>query len=285
MSVIIPVYNRGRLLARTINSVVTQTYGNLEIIIVDDGSSEDIRAIADGFNDLRIKYMRHDENRGLCAARNTGIKTAKGEFIEFLDSDDEFLPEKTERQLEIFRKNAEDIGFVYCGTWLEDNNVLKLNSLNQPGFCKWAFLIHQVMIRSRIVEKTGFFDTTFSTVEDTDYFFRMGKICSFHGTPKPLAIYHNTSGSAGKNTESIIKYTYLFIEKHADILTSEEKSLWFKYIAKRCLSIGKTADAYRFFLKAYISRPQNIHLLRKLIRMSPLFLFRLLKNEKRMPVQ
>jgi len=282
VSVIIPVYNRSELLPRTIKSTVTQTYRNLEIIIVDDSSEEDIRTIVNGFNDNRLRYLRRGTNGGVSEARNTGIKAAKGEFIQFLDSDDEFLPEKIEKQLEIFKKSKkEDLGFVYCGAWMETNCVLKEISLNQPGFCKWAFLIHQVLIKSRVVEKTGFFDTAFSMVEDTDYIFRMGKTCKFCGISEPLVIYHNTHGSTSKNTESIIKYTNLFIDKHKNILLPEEKILWYKYIAKRCLSIGKTTEAYKFFLKAYISCPKNIYFLRKLLRLSPVFLFHLLKSKKR----
>ena len=89
VSIIVPVYNRKDLLPRTLASVINQTYKNLEIIVVDDGSSDDIKSVVDSFNDARIKYVRHTENKGLPSARNTGLKTASGDFIAFLDSDDE----------------------------------------------------------------------------------------------------------------------------------------------------------------------------------------------------
>lgn len=99
VSVIIPTYNRGDLISRAIASVIAQTYQNLEIIVVDDASTEDIAQAIAHINDPRLRYLRHETNLGGSVARNTGIKAAQGEFVAFLDSDDTWLPHKLQRQL------------------------------------------------------------------------------------------------------------------------------------------------------------------------------------------
>ena len=95
VSVIIPTYNRAYLISRAINSVLNQTYQDFEIIIVDDGSTDNTEEVIKEFQekDERIKYIRHKNNKGEAAARNTGIKAAKNEYISFQDSDDESFPQ------------------------------------------------------------------------------------------------------------------------------------------------------------------------------------------------
>ncbi len=96
VSVVIPTYNRAHLVGRAIQSVLNQTYHDFEIIIVDDGSIDNTEDVVKSLNDPSIRYTRHDQNRGGSAARNTGIKMARGEYVAFQDSDDEYLPEKVE---------------------------------------------------------------------------------------------------------------------------------------------------------------------------------------------
>lgn len=100
VSVIIPTYNRAHIIHRAITSVLQQTYQNLEIIIVDDASKDETEAVISSFQDERIRYIRHPENYGGADARNTGISAASGEYITFLDSDDVWLPNKVELQLQ-----------------------------------------------------------------------------------------------------------------------------------------------------------------------------------------
>lgn len=107
VSVIIPVYNRGHLLGRTIESVLGNNYDNLEIIIVDDASTEDIKTVVNNIGDQRLKYIRHGENLGGANARNTGIDAATGSYVAFLDSDDVWLPNKLKLQLDLIQNHGE----------------------------------------------------------------------------------------------------------------------------------------------------------------------------------
>ncbi len=99
ISVIIPTYNRGKIIGNSIKSVLNQTFKNLEIIVVDDGSKDNTKEIVDEFKDERVRYIKLNNNTGAANARNIGIKNAIGQYISFQDSDDIFYPDKLERQL------------------------------------------------------------------------------------------------------------------------------------------------------------------------------------------
>ncbi len=122
VSVIIPCYNGEKFIGDAIESVVNQTYKNWELIIVDDGSTDNSeRIIKKYLQDDRIQYIKHKKNRGIPAARNTGINASKGEFIALLDDDDKWVPYKLSLQLEEFYKNAADLGLVF-------GNIIMINS-------------------------------------------------------------------------------------------------------------------------------------------------------------
>lgn len=111
VSIIMPTYNRGKLIKRAVNSVLNQTHKNIELIVVDDGSTDNTKEVIKGINDNRIKYYSYKNNKGACYARNLGIKKAKGDYITFLDSDDEYLDNKVAVQLDAIIKSKSDINF------------------------------------------------------------------------------------------------------------------------------------------------------------------------------
>ena len=117
VSVIIPTYNRAGLLPRAVNSVLSQTYDDYEIIIVDDCSTDNTRDVIAAFTDPRVLSIRHQTNRRQSASINTGISNARGEYIAFLDDDDEWLPAKLEKQVAILDSSSSNVGLVYC--WMD----------------------------------------------------------------------------------------------------------------------------------------------------------------------
>ncbi len=122
VSIIVPTYNRAHLLERAITSLLSQTNGDFEIIVVDDGSTDNTNQVVNGLKDKRIKYIRHPKNKGVSGSTNTGIVNARGEFIGILCDDDAWLPDKLEKQLKVFDQSNADFGLVYCGDIICDSN-------------------------------------------------------------------------------------------------------------------------------------------------------------------
>ncbi|WP_408958823.1 glycosyltransferase family 2 protein [Natrinema sp. 74] len=114
VSVIIPTYNRAATLPRAIDSALEQTIDDLEVVVVDDGSTDDTESVLADYEDPRVRSITHDTNRGANVARNTGIEHANGEYVAFLDSDDEWHPEKLERQLSALEGRSSDWVGAYC---------------------------------------------------------------------------------------------------------------------------------------------------------------------------
>ena len=113
VSVVVPTYNRESTIVRSINSILEQTYQNLECIIVDDGSSDHTKDVVSQIEDSRVRYIKLNQNRGPSVARNVGIRESRGDYIAFNDSDDLWLPDKLEIQMAKLEAEAE-AGMIYC---------------------------------------------------------------------------------------------------------------------------------------------------------------------------
>lgn len=118
VSIVIPTYGRTDRLYRAIKSVLNQSYGNIEIIVVDDNTDEKIsdhvREIIDSFSDKRLRLIKNRKNLGGALTRNEGIKASRGNYVAFLDDDDEYLPQKVEKQLDLFLRSGDELALVYC---------------------------------------------------------------------------------------------------------------------------------------------------------------------------
>lgn len=127
VSIIVPVYNVEKFIEATVNSVLSQTYTDFELLLVDDCSTDKTLEIINRFSDNRIRLIKMEDNLGAWAARNRGLKEAKGELIAFLDSDDLWVPEKLEKEI-CFMK-AEDAGFVFTGYEFADSDGVGLGKI------------------------------------------------------------------------------------------------------------------------------------------------------------
>lgn len=115
VSVVVPAYNRVESVSRAIDSVLAQTLDDLEVLVVDDASTDGTADVVERYDDPRVRLLRHETNRGGSAARNTGINHATGQYVAFLDSDDEWLPRKLERQVDCLQSRSDEWVVVYCG--------------------------------------------------------------------------------------------------------------------------------------------------------------------------
>ena len=171
VSVIIPVYNGARFLRAALESVFAQTYRPIEVIVVDDGSSDESGVIAESFPE--VNYIRQ-ENQGVAAARNKGIETARGEFFAFLDQDDLWTPEKLQVQVEHLLNNPE-LGYTLTQQqyFLEPGVTLPVwfrKELLTSVHTGWV--LGTVVVRRTAFEQVGNFATGYSAANDSDWFFR-----------------------------------------------------------------------------------------------------------------
>jgi len=131
VSIILPTRNRCHLIRGAVESVLNQTFSDIEVIIVDDGSTDKTAQVVTNLNDRRIRYERLNESRGAPVARNIGISLAKGEYIAFQDSDDEWLPQKLEKQMQAFEVSKPEVGVIYTGFYRIMGNEKHLDSYNK----------------------------------------------------------------------------------------------------------------------------------------------------------
>ncbi len=224
ISVVIPAYNRAHMVGRAIMSVLTQTYRNLELIVVDDGSSDNTEEIVKGFNDDRVFYLKHEKNKGGSAARNTGIKAARGNYIALLDSDDEWLEDKLEKQIDKLLSSPEKVGVVYCGHMVVDDESGKVIDNRLPverGYVHSVSFYHgflgggsKPLIKRGCFDKAGFFDEKLPALQDGDMYVRLSKHYEFDFVPEILVKHHVHAQKLAADLKARIKAREMFIKKH-----------------------------------------------------------------------
>ncbi len=235
VSIIIPTYNREHLLCRAAQSVLDQTYQDFELIIIDDGSTDNTKQVVESFSDERVKYIQHGKNKGGAAARNTGIKAAKGEYIAFQDSDDEWLPEKLEKQMMAFETAAPEVGVVYVGCHrLENNkkNLLPSSKVAQKEGDIFSALLKEnfvampaVLVKRGCFERAGMFDENFSPIEDWELFLRMARDFQFRYIDEPLVISYHQPDSITGNQRAIFKPLKLILETYFEDIKQDKRVL------------------------------------------------------------
>jgi glycosyltransferase involved in cell wall biosynthesis len=203
VSVIIPCYNHGHYLGHALHSVLAQIYTDWEAIVVDDGSTDDTAAVAASITDPRIRYI-YQEHQGLSAARNTGIGEAQGEYLGFLDADDEWEPEFLARCVGVLQQD-DSLGFVYTRAVLVDLQGTYYPQLEGQALAPQEFLqqlekggffpVHAVLVRREVLAAIGRFDTDLTSVEDWDLWLRISKHYRVRSIDEPLARYRVYPGS------------------------------------------------------------------------------------------
>lgn len=244
VSVIIPTYNRATLLGRAIQSVLAQTYQDFELIIVDDASTDDTESLVKSFNSEKIRYIRHRKNKGVSAARNTGIRSAKGDYIALQDSDDEWMPEKLEKQMRAFATAPPEAGIVYTGFYM----IVKNKKKYQPSasitpkdgkifssIIKGEYLVspQTIVVKRECFEKYGLFDERFPPMEDWEMSLRLSKHYQFKYIDEPLALYHIQPDSISRNKSAIIKSYKMILERYFEDIKQDKGML-----AKHYLRLG-----------------------------------------------
>lgn len=240
ISVIIPCYNNVDYIERSIRSVLNQTYKNIEVIVVDDGSEDNSREVILSIRDKRLIFLRNEKNVGAGASRNRGIKRSKGDLIAFQDSDDEWLPYKLEKQLRILTESREKPDAVYSDVYFVYENKKKIirraPEVQKGKLINEDALDYQVhglplitfMVKKEKLTESGMFDENLKNLIDLDLFIRLSMKCRFYHIREPLAIYHFTHGISS-NTYNLARSRLALLEKYLPDLQNNQKALAQQY--------------------------------------------------------
>lgn len=230
VSVIIPTYNRANLLLEALKSVLKQTYQKFEIIVIDDNSSDHTSEIIKDLGDSRIRYYKLSKNQGAPAARNLGIERSRGDLIAFLDSDDRWVFNKLEEQIEIFSKD-EKIGVVYTGIKVINYHFNKIIIPSKRGNLSNLLLTENyvgstssVMIKKVLLLEVGGFDLNFKSCQDWDLFIRLSQKADFDFVEEPLVLYYEHDGDRiSTNTKSILDGYSKIQSKYSTLISNLSK--------------------------------------------------------------
>lgn len=232
VSVVIPTYNRANLLSRTVQSVLAQTFADYEIIIIDDCSKDNTQTVISKFDDLRIRPIRHDRNKGASAARNTGIRNAWGEYIAFLDDDDEWLPTNLEDQVQVLDSSSDRVGLVYgwmdtvedsSGRLIPDRRNTISGEVFEDALGFNSPPTPTILVRLSVAREVGGFDESLSIHEDSDFFLRICQRYEVGILPKVVAKRHVEHGydRLSDNTSDILLASSKILKAHMTRFSSE----------------------------------------------------------------
>ena len=273
VSVVIATYNMGRYLPRAVQSVLTQSYPNIEVLIVDDGSTDDTPAIVRQWDaDTRVRVTRQ-ANAGQARARNQGVAASRGRFVAFLDADDEWLPNKLERQMPLFAARP-GLGVVYSDFERMDADGGPLPKGDPvPMYRGWvsgALLINNfvsfqtAVVRRECLERHGAFDQTLGMGIDYDLWLRLSAHYQFDFIAEPTVRYRIWSGQMSKNYrkryESAIRIMQRFLERNPGVVGhSVARRAWaHTYTGRGDSTLWQERDrvaAFRDYLRALSFRP------------------------------
>ncbi|MEL6460498.1 MAG: glycosyltransferase family 2 protein [Cyanobacteria bacterium J06641_2] len=277
VSVIIPVYNAEKYIAATVQSVLSQTYKNFEIIIVDDGTPDNSVKICQKFNDSRIRII-HQANRGLPGARNTGIRHAQGDYLAFLDADDIWLPEKLEKHVEHLNSSP-TVGISFCySAFINEQG-------NSTGICQKPRKLYDItpsyvlcrnpvgngsaaVIRREVFEDIKFQDNLYDTLEDFYFDERLRRAEDIEcwlrisirthwrheGIPEVLTCYRITTSGLSANAltqlralEEVVEMTRSYAPDIIARCEKAAKAYHLRYTVRRLVSLGDGLTAAKLF--------------------------------------
>ena len=269
VSVIIPSYNREKTIVEAIQSVLNQTYTDLEVIIVDDGSSDNTRVVIQSIHDSRVKYF-YQENAGACIARNNGIQFAKGEYIAFHDSDDIWRKDKLEKQMRVLQESKADI--VFCKLVVhEPNGAISY----KPSKCVEGIVYPisnlfgigtQTLLAHRYVFDKVKFDPEMPRFQEFELLYRATQKFSLYCLNEGLVDYYVGEDSISSNPQKLYLACNLLISKYPEI--TKKYSVMGKRMAQYLLSAAvreKNKENRKKYIKLALHCHKNMKLIEKSI--------------------
>lgn len=270
VSVIIPTFNRRDYITTALDSVVAQTYKDYEIIIIDDGSTDDTGEVLHTYQPYNLRYF-YQENRGIAASRNRGIRESRGEFIALLDSDDYWRPEKLEQQLKAFREHPQ-CGLVATRCSSIDPGG-RFRRQNRPGKSGWVlpdlFRANFIRTSSALITRecfnnVGLFDESLPECEEYDLWLRIARHYPIAFINESLTVY--TDNPHGVSTDSlagrllrlkVLEKDYLR-ESIPASLYQKRLSQNYRQVGKHYLNRGNKEEGKRHLRRALALHPLNL---------------------------
>lgn len=285
VSVVIPTYKRSDYLKRAIDCVISQTYTNWELLVVDDNDDDSkdreetetfMKRYAD---DPKVKYLKHNKNKGGGAARNTGIINSTGRYVAFLDDDDEWLPTKLEEQVACFERANDNVAVVYTGTRKVDSTSGSTESgqVTLPEYR--GYLSHHllngncvgttstVMCKTQVLTEVSF-DESLPAAQDWDLYLRLAEKYEFDYVAKPLVIFNAHKGERiTKDFEGKVKAHEVLYKKYKTLLEKDRKvhSRFLERQGKLWMKVNNRHRAEKEFARALRTNPSNVKLLARLL--------------------
>jgi glycosyltransferase involved in cell wall biosynthesis len=250
VSIIVPVYNAEKTVSETINSVISQSYLNWELILVNDGSTDDSDKIVSSFSDSRINYTEQ-KNKGVAHARNTGLNLARGEFIAFLDSDDLWDSSKLEKSVSYLNSFKSDlvyskvkmfkddisnaISYEYVEPIIETNDYYRLLIFDYIPTLS-------VLLKKSVLDEIGNFDVNLNGTEDWDLWIRIAEKYQINFISDELAFYRISENGLSKNRNLHLREEFKVIQKH--VLSSN-------HLPKRIINLSLWVWNKKMFLNSF----------------------------------
>jgi glycosyltransferase involved in cell wall biosynthesis len=273
VSVVLPVRNRSQPLRRAIASVLAQTFAEFELIVVDDGSDEDLLAVIAAFGDGRITYLRRDHSEGPAVARNDGIRRARADLVAFQDSDDAWLPAKLERQVAALERAGTAVGLVCTGHYLEfapDRFApvapwphMGRDTFEPQLLANFGAIAPTWLARRSSLERSGLFDPALRSREDWELAMRLWSVCRFSAIPALLVVKYRSADSVDGNLSMHIDSLTRILDRHEDRF-AQYPAVWARHLRELGLLQRLFADgasARRTLLRAARVAPPGVRAL------------------------
>lgn len=269
VSVVLPTYNRADVLERAIESVLAQSYSDFELVVVDDGSTDDTAAVVEAFDDARVTLVEHADNEGANAARNTGIDESAGEYVAFQDSDDEWHPEKLRKQMDVFENAPASVGVVYTGfrrlhgddaTYHPGPGVDPKEGAVRKSILGQNFVTTQAaVVRRACFDEVGGFDERLPRFQDWELWIRVSREYEFRLVDEPLVTAYDRPDSISNDLEALVEARELIIRKHSDAFSRNELAEQRFRLGHSSLKTHRTEKGRRNLARAVRTTPKPLY--------------------------
>lgn len=257
ISVILPTHNRAALVGRAVSSVLGQTYENLELIVIDDASTDDTREALTAFKDSRLRVVHAEVNKGAAAARNLGLEHARGELIAFSDDDDTWFAPKLERQADALACASADVGWCLCGFLRRANGRVEYvggtwyyaqldfsqgaNRSVAEGGMDWSLIATPCwVVKREALDRSGPFDARIRAWEDWELGLRLEQTCKRVFVDEPLFLQDHTEGGGLTRAERAqAGALQVILDKHGAMWSTRPRVM-----ARHHFIIGRVESKY-----------------------------------------